>query len=59
MSKKSSTFARILTDMKKTYYIPTIEVIPLGSGVLMQEWLAGSGDHGSVHAPRRRETEVF
>ena len=39
---------------KKTYYIPTIETITLEPGVLMQDWLAGSGDHGSMGlAPRR------
>ena len=40
---------------KRTYYIPTIEVITLESDILMQEWLADSGDHGSVHAPGRQD----
>ena len=43
---------------KRTYYIPTIEVITLGTSILMQEWLAGSNDHGpggGKHAPEHRE----
>ena len=41
--------------MKKREYIyPAIEVITLESSILMHEWLAGSEDHGSVHAPERR-----
>jgi len=57
ISKKSSTF--VLDMQKRTYYIPTIEVIPLESGILMQEWLAGSGEHGSVPAPQRSGNKVF
>lgn len=42
---------------KRTYYIPTIEVMTLGAGILMQEWLAGSNDHGAggKGAPAHRE----
>jgi hypothetical protein len=39
---------------KREYKYPIIEVLMLDAGVLMQEWLAGSLDHGSVHAPERR-----
>ena len=52
MSKKSSNFA---LEMKKTYYIPTIEIVTLNT-----ERLMGFGDPSNKgHAPKRRTTEVF
>ena len=47
---------------KKTYYIPTIEVICLRTPLMQNPAIAGSLEHGSVginEAPERRRTPVF
>ena len=56
MSKKSSTFARILTDIKKTYYIPTIETVKLEG--LYPMAIGDTSGHSNM-APKRREDAVF
>ena len=44
---------------KREYKYPIIEVLTLDAGVLMQEWLAGSGDHGAGGKAPERKPNAF